>query len=140
MASDQSRSVGILVEGAGSVVRRSRVVSTTGSTAIDPWSGTAGNSAIGIEVTGTGAQVSDNEVINKDCTNSCTSGSQALGIVISSAPGAVLTENLILNGRLATATSSAGIAIDTGSPSAFAYGAYLAGVAYGIVFNSTGKY
>ena len=140
VTSDQSRSVGILVEGTGSVVRHSRVVSTTGSTAIDPWNGLASNSAIGIEVTGTGAQVSDNEVINTDCTNSCTSGSQALGIYIASAPGAVLTENRILNGSLATATSSAGIAVDASSPNAFADGNYLAGFVHGLVFNGTGKY
>ncbi len=140
VTSDQSRSIGILVEGTGSVVRHSRVVSTTGSTAIDPWSGMAGNSAIGIAVTGAGAQVSDNEVINTDCTNSCTSGSQAAGIAIASAPGAVLTENRILNGSLATATTSIGIYIDAASPSAFADGNYLAGFANGLVFNGAGKY
>ena len=140
VTADQCQAVGLLVQGTGSVVRSSRVVSTNGSTALNPLTGTATNSASGIVVTGAGAQVSDDEVINTDCTNSCLLGSRALGISIVNAPGAVLSDNRILNGTLATATTSVAINFDATALNAFADNNYLAGYVSGLVFGAAGKY
>ena len=139
ITSDQSRAVGIFVEGSGSAVRNSRVVATNGSTAMNSLFGSGPPSiSNGIDISGAGAQVIGNEVIDTDCTNGCPSVSGTIGIEVFNAPGAVVWQNRVVNGAMATATTSQAISIEPTSPHSFVDYNYLAGYSQGLVFGSNG--
>jgi hypothetical protein len=84
---DQNTYVGIVVQGAGSLIRNNQVVATGGSTVVATTSG----NAFGIVALGNGPRVLDNDVITTTKQGSGT----AWDIFISSATGAFAANNRI---------------------------------------------
>lgn len=126
---DRATSYGMIMYGPGIVVRKNRVTRTGGST--------VSTSATGIYTGGAGAHVIENEVID----TMELAGGIARGIVLDSAPGAVVERNVIGNAMLGP-TSSYGVSVLNSSGKSSIVGNHIANMRNGISFNfgATGVY
>jgi len=135
---DHCYAVGIAVQGPYAVVKNSAVYSATGSN-----NATGGNtSAISVD-DAPGGIVSDNDVLDTDCSNACPAATaQAIGIEIGSSPGSLVSNNRITNSAMPTITRSAAIAVDKTDTNILLVGNVMANWATGITFSSlaSGKY
>jgi hypothetical protein len=101
---------GISVQGPFALVRKNKVMNTIGSS-VSTVTGLV-NASVGIDVAGADAEVSENTVINTDCTNGCanvsTKGAVALGILLQGSPSSVVEKNTITNGSPPTVVNLGG--------------------------------
>jgi hypothetical protein len=95
---ERNTTIGINVSGDGSIVRRNQVVDTGGSTVT--------TSALGIQVTGSGVRVLNNDVDGIEATDN----GNGYGIFVVGATGAIVQDNRVTNLSSVTG-ASAGIAI-----------------------------
>jgi glucose/arabinose dehydrogenase len=118
---DANTYMGILVQGAGGVVRRNAVLATGGSTQA------ADNDAFGIAVGGTGVRVLDNDVSGTFPTGAGV----ATGILATAASGAVVEKNRVGGGG-----SGAGIVAEVSSADVLVLDNRLLQLDEGIAFRS----
>lgn len=133
--------LGIAVQGPGSWIINSRTANTQGSSVANAaLPAISTNSAIGIFVSGAGSRVTDNAVLNTDCTNGCTASTATVfGIEIAAAPGAVVDANRVSNFTLSAvaAANVRGLYVINSSTDVFIDGNRFTDWQQGIDFDAT---